>query len=213
MEIDKGSSKRSLPKILLWMIPVLVVLLTLFAVARMTLPEPQNNHSELPQQLQESTAETGNKTNIPDPEETEPVAYEGPVIAVESVTIPKGSDEVTLNIQVFNNPGILGVILKISVDDQVFSLESGTQPGFPGLTLTSPGPSTASSPYTFMMDAMELSDADRCDGTMFAVTFKIKDPDIIGDFDVTLSCEKGDIFDENYIDLDVALQNGTITIQ
>jgi hypothetical protein len=135
------------------------------------------------------------------------------VISAESVTVDKGANEVTVNIRVYNNPGIMGAVLKISVNDQVFSFKSGSKEGFPGLTLTSPGPSTTSSPYTFMLDALELSDEDRKDGTLFSVTFTLDNPGATGTYEVELSCDNKGIFDEAYKYPNVVLENGTITIQ
>ena len=135
------------------------------------------------------------------------------IISAESVTVNKGTGEVSVNIRVQNNPGIMGAVLKVSVDDQVFSFEAGNKTGYPGLTLTSPGSGTTSSPYTFMLDSLELSADDKKDGTLFTITFKIKDTAATGKYEVKLSCNKGGIFDENYNDIDVTFVNGTITIQ
>ena len=136
-----------------------------------------------------------------------------PVISVESATVNKGADEVTLNIRVQNNPAIMGAVLKMSVDDKVFSFKECNKFWDPGLTLTGPGSGITSSPYTFLMDAMELSDEDKKDGILFSVTFDIKNPNATGDFAVKLSCDKGAIFDEDYNTPDVILENGTITIK
>ena len=95
------------------------------------------------------------------------------LIYVESTTVNKGTGEVTVHIRVKNNPGIMGAVLKVSVDDKMFSFKSGTSTGYPGLTLTSPGSATTSSPYTFMLDALELSADDKKDGTLFIITFKV----------------------------------------
>lgn len=135
------------------------------------------------------------------------------VISAESITVNPGTNEVTVHIRVYNNPGIMGAVLKITVDDQVFSFVSGSKNGYPGLTLTSPGPSTTSSPYTFMLDAMELSADDRKDGILFSVTFKIEKPDAAGTYEVKLSCNNKSIFDESYNYPDVTLENGVITIK
>ena len=135
------------------------------------------------------------------------------VISAESVTVNKGAGEVTVNIRVYNNPGIMGAVLKVSVNDQVFSFKSADKTDYPGLTLTTPGPSATASPYTFMLDALELSDADRKDGTLFSITFKIDNTNATGTYDVKLSYNNKGIFDENYNYPDVALENGTITIK
>ena len=135
------------------------------------------------------------------------------IISAEAVTVNKGTGEVTMNIRVVNNPGIMGAVLKISVNDEVLGVSGAGKVGFPGLTLTAPGSAATTSPYTFMLDSLKLSADDKKDGTLFTITFKIKDASVTGKYDVKLSCNQGGIFDENYNDLDVIFVNGTITIQ
>ena len=62
-------------------------------------------------------------------------------------------------------------------------------------------------------DGMELTDEDKVDGTLFTVTFKIKDLSATGKYEVKLSYYDGDITDENYEPLDVNMVNGYITIK
>lgn len=135
------------------------------------------------------------------------------IIYAESVTVNKGTNKVSMNIRVRNNPGIMGAVLKVSVDDKVFAFAEGKNTQYPGLTLTSSGSNTTASPYTFMLDALELSGKDQKDGTLFTITFKIKNPTATGNFQVGLSYDEGDIFDEDYQDPRVVLENGIITIQ
>ena len=135
------------------------------------------------------------------------------IISAESVTVNKGTGEVTMNIRVVNNPGIMGAVLKVSVNDEVLGVSGANKVGFPGLTLTAPGSAATSSPYTFMLDSMELSADDKKDGTLFTITFKIKDTSVTGKYDVKLSCNQGGIFDENYNNLNVTFVNGSITIK
>ena len=135
------------------------------------------------------------------------------VISAESVTVNKGTDKVTVNLRVYNNPGIMGAVLKVSVNDKALAFASGSKTAYPGLTLTCPGSATTSSPYTFMLDALELSADDKKDGTLFSITFTVKDTTAKGTYDVTLSYDKGGIFDENYNEPEIVLENGTITIQ
>lgn len=135
------------------------------------------------------------------------------VIYAEHVSVNKGTGEVTMNIRVLNNPGIMGAVLKVSVDDKVLGLKEATKTEYPGLTLTSPGPKTTASPYTFMLDALELAKEDKKDGTLFTITFKVKDTAATGKYDIKLSYDNGAIFDEDYKDPKVCLENGSITIQ
>ena len=135
------------------------------------------------------------------------------IISAESVTVNKGTGEVTMNIRVVNNPGIMGAVLKVSVNDEVLAVSRASKTGYPGLTLTAPGSAATSSPYNFMLDSLELSADDKKDGTLLTITFKIKDTSVTGKYDVKLSCNQGGIFDENYNDLEVTFVNGSITIQ
>ena len=135
------------------------------------------------------------------------------VIYAEHVSVNKGADEVTMNIRVINNPGIMGAVLKVSVDDKVLSFKEATKTEYPGLTLTSPGPKTTASPYTFMLDSLELAKEDKKDGTLFTITFRVKDAAATGKYDIKLSYDNGAIFDEDYKDPKVCLENGSITIK
>ncbi len=135
------------------------------------------------------------------------------VIYAEHVSVNKGTGEVTMNIRVINNPGIMGAVLKVSVDDKVLSFKEATKTEYPGLTLTSPGSKTTASPYTFMLDSLELAKEDKKDGTLFTITFKVKDTAATGKYDIKLSYDNGAIFDEDYKDPKVCLENGSITIK
>ena len=135
------------------------------------------------------------------------------VIYAENVSVNKGTNEVKVKIRVLNNPAIMGAVLKLSVDDKVFSFKEATKTEFPSLTLTSSGPKTTASPYSFVLDALKLSDDDKKDGTLFEVTLKVKDAAATGKYDIKLSYDSGTIFDENYKDPKVCLENGSITIK
>jgi hypothetical protein len=136
-----------------------------------------------------------------------------PVIYAEHVSVNKGTGDVTMNIRIINNPGIMGAVLKISVDDNVFGFKEGAKTEYPGLTLTSPGSKTTASPYTFMLDALELSKEDKKDGALFTITFSVKDNAATGKYDIKLSYDNGAIFDEDYKAPEVCLENGSITIK
>ncbi|MBR7132316.1 MAG: InlB B-repeat-containing protein [Clostridia bacterium] len=135
------------------------------------------------------------------------------VIYAEHVTVDKSSGEASINIRVINNPGIMGAVLKVSVDDKVFSFKEGKKTEHPGLTLTSPGSDAKTSPYTFMLDALELQSEDKKDGILFSLTFKINDTAASGKYDVKLSYDKGAVFDEAYKTPKVYLENGSVTVK
>ena len=135
------------------------------------------------------------------------------VIYADHVTVDSGNGKVTVNVGIINNPGIMGATLKVKVNDKVFSFVDAKKGDYPAFTLTSSGPQTTSSPYTFVLDALELSSKDKKDGTLFSITFYVKDVTAWDKFDVELSYSNGDIFDENYNYPIVVLENGTIDIK
>ena len=135
------------------------------------------------------------------------------VIYAEHVEVAKDAETVTLNVRILNNPGIMGAVLKISVEDQVLAVTGGQNTQYSSLTLTTPGPATTSSPYTFLLDAMELSSEDIKDNTLFTIIFKVKDAAEAGRYSIALSYDEGAIFDQNFNEPEVALENGSITIQ
>ena len=135
------------------------------------------------------------------------------VIYAEHVSVNKGTDEVSVNVRVINNPGIMGAVLKVSVNNQALAFKGADKTDYPGLTLTGPGPQTTESPYIVMLDAMELTNDDKKDGTLFTVTFTVKDPDESGKYDINLSYDTGAIFDENYKEPKVYSENGSITVE
>lgn len=144
---------------------------------------------------------------------TRPPVSTDAVIYVESVTVDRGTAEVQVNVRVRNNPGIMTATLAVDVDDAVLGFKSASKTGYESLYLTAPGSKQVHSPYRFLLDGMELTDADKADGVLFTITFTVKDPAAVGDHAVRLSYTEGDITDENYGWLDVAVQDGTITIQ
>jgi hypothetical protein len=143
----------------------------------------------------------------------EPATPTGLTIRVESVEVDKGTGEVEVDVLVFNNPGIMTATLTVAVNDDVIGFKRAVKTEYPSLYLTAPGSRQTESPYNFLLDGMELTDEDKVDGTLFTITFTIKDPDAVGVFDINMSYVEGDITDENYEYLDVTIENGKITIK
>lgn len=143
----------------------------------------------------------------------EVVENKSPMFIVESVTT-SSSEYVVVNISIKNNPGILGMSLNVSVDDSVMTFTSAEKGNvLPSFTLTSPGTSATSSPYSFIFDAMDITAADKEDGVIISIMFKVKDNAESGVYNINLSYVDGDIFDSNFDHVDVEVTNGTITIK
>ena len=134
----------------------------------------------------------------------------GPAISVASVNSSAGS-EITVAVSVKNNPGILGMTLKLAYDESVLTLkraENGSAAS--ALTMTEPG--KFQSGCNFVWDALELKEADIQDGEILLLTFDVSGTAPKGKYDIRISYNTGDIFDGDWNDLAVTVNNGTVGI-
>lgn len=127
----------------------------------------------------------------------------------ETVTVSAGQASVQIPISINDNPGIIGMVLKISYDESVMTLKSGKNgDALSGLAMTTPG--NLGSGCRFGWDGTDAVDGD---GEVLILTFDIKDTAATGTYDIQISYDKGDIFDGDYNDLTFELQKGSIIIQ
>ena len=126
-----------------------------------------------------------------------------------TVTASAGQKNVQVLISISDNPGIIGMVLRISYDESVMTLKSGKNGDALGsLAMTTPG--NLESGCRFGWDG---TDAVAGDGEILILTFDIKDTAAAGTYDIQISYDKGDIFDGDYNDITFELQKGSITIQ
>ena len=95
-----------------------------------------------------------------------------PTISVESVEALPGST-VTVNVDIKNNPGILGGKLTLSYGEGLTLTAAASPEGsaFSALTLTKPGKFV--SPCNFVWDGTELAEEDIKDGSILTLTFQV----------------------------------------
>ena len=137
-----------------------------------------------------------------------------PTIAIDNIQVSKETAEVTFDVCVKNNPGIMNMVLSMTIDDTVFNLKTATKgEALPSSSFTAPGSQVISSPYRFLLDAMEITEEDKKDGVIFTVTLSIDDLGAIGEYEIKLSYIDGDIVDENFDSIDMAIENGRIVIE
>ena len=137
-----------------------------------------------------------------------------PTITISNVVVSSDGSEVTFDVCIKNNPGIMNMLISMSVDDEVFGFKDAVKGStLPSSTLTNPGPLVNASPYNFLFDAMEIIDDDKLDGVLFTVTLTVKDTSAIGNYDITFSYVEGDIVDENLEAVEIKIENNTITLK
>ena len=134
-------------------------------------------------------------------------------ITVDNVVVAEDGSTVTFDVRIEKNPGIMNMILSMSIDDSVFGFSTAVKGStLPSSAFTKPGSQASSSPYNFLFDAMEITEDDKTDGVLFTVTLTVKDKSATGNYDIIFSYVEGDIVDENFEAIEMNINNGTITL-
>ncbi len=137
-----------------------------------------------------------------------------PTIHVETVTVDKGTSEVSVKVSIINNPGIMNMVVAMNIDDDALLFKSATKgDALPSATLTSPGALQINSPYKFLLDAQELTSDDKVDGVLFTLVFTIKDTSAIGEYNITFSYNERDIVNETLMPFEINIEDGKIIIK
>ena len=106
----------------------------------------------------------------------------GAVIEGATVTVDPG-ETVTMEATLTNNPGILGMTLKVTYDEDLTLTGAANGDALSVLSMTKPGKFV--SPCNFLWDGQEVTADDIKDGVLFTLTFVVPDDAQIGDhFDV-----------------------------
>ena len=124
---------------------------------------------------------------------------------VESVTKQESSSTVDVNIIVQNNPGIAGATLSIYYSDGLTLVEASNGEAFSDLILTKPG--ILNNNCRFLWDSVDGETTK--DGVMLILTFEVAS-DATGDLVVGISCNDGDIYNDNFDNVEVQTVNGVV---
>ena len=149
----------------------------------------------------------GNSSTPTDP--TNPT--DGCTISVDSATAEAG-ETVTVNVNIANNPGIIGLgPFSVNYDSSVLTL-TDAQNGdtFSKLTLTKP--SRYKSGCVFSWYAVDIADSDIKDGTILSLTFTVNSNAKSGTYDIGIVCPEGSAYDKNLNEVTPAAVSGGITV-
>lgn len=135
-----------------------------------------------------------------------------PTISVESVEAFPGST-VTVNVDIKNNPGILGAKLTLSYGEGL-TLTAAASPennAFGALSFTKPG--KLASPCNFVWDGTKLNEEDIKDGSILTLTFQVSDGVQEGQsIPVELSYAEGDIVGGDLKPVTIKMENSGIKV-
>ncbi|MBP3361121.1 MAG: hypothetical protein J6N52_09735 [Clostridia bacterium] len=128
-----------------------------------------------------------------------------PILKVDQI-MSSGGTIVNVPIRLENNTGICGATFKVSYDNRLTLTNIVKGAALSSLTMTKPG-SLAANPANIVWDGME---ADYTNGVIATLTFIV--PGSAGTYNISVSYDDGDILDGNISPVEVAIQNGGITV-
>lgn len=144
------------------------------------------------------------------PAKTVMAAGEKATITAETKNVTATGD-VSVDVSIKNNPGILGATLKISWDEGLALVGGVNGEAFSHLTMTKPG--SFVSGCNFVWDGQECNPEDIKDGTILTLTFNVKEGAPVGEaMNIYLEVPSGDIYDSNVLPIDATTVNGSITL-
>jgi len=133
-----------------------------------------------------------------------------PTISVSSVTALPGAT-VNVNVEIKNNPGILGATLQLTYDSDLTLTDAAAGDAFSPLTLTKPGQFT--SPCKFAWDGQALASGDIKDGVILTLTFKVSDTAATGkQLAVNVSYASGEIVNSSMQAVAPTIINGAVNV-
>ena len=135
-----------------------------------------------------------------------------PALVIDSAEAAAGDANVTVRVKIRNNPGILGMTLKLSYDAAAVELvDSASGAAVRKLNYTKPGKYKNGCIFTWY--AEQLSAGDVADGDILVLTFRVPDTTPAGAYPITLSFTDGDVFDRDLQTVSLKVENGNINIK
>ena len=132
-----------------------------------------------------------------------------PTIEVRSASAKPG-DEVTLEIYVDNNPGIMGMQLELYYDQEALQIIGGKDGGLFDEATISKSPSTY--PFVLLFVASDAGKNMPGNGLLAEVTFLVKEETVDGYYDVSIRYEEDCIFDADYENVRFKTLDGGIKV-
>lgn len=133
------------------------------------------------------------------------------VIRVEE-TFGKVNETVSVDIFIENNPGIIGITLKLEYDESLLTLteiKNGDALGY----MTFTAPKVLKSGCILPWDAESVSDEEIKDGAIATLVFKIaEDAELESMADISVSYDEGAIIDKNMKPISIETVNGSIQV-
>lgn len=127
-------------------------------------------------------------------------------ITVATVKAETTATTADVTVKIDNNPGIAGILLKLSYDNDLKLTGITRGNAVSGLAFTLPG--TFSNPCNLLWDGQ---DSDNTDGTLVTLSFELP-TNASGSYEVNITYNDGDIYDDNLDNISPTVINGKIVV-
>lgn len=140
----------------------------------------------------------------------EEIISDGATITIDNVTA-KAGDTFDVSVSIKNNPGILGMTLRLTYDEDVMTLTKVTKGDALNELTTFVAPKDLHSGCQFPWAAEQVNPEDVTNGDILILTFSISEA-ANGNYAVSLTYDKGAIIDNDLVPVPVIIKNGVITV-
>lgn len=146
------------------------------------------------------------------PEEDKIVETQRPSINVKTAYGDPG-EYITVEVDIKDNPGILGMILQVEFDEEAMTLVGAENGEAIENVLTLTTSKELKSGTKFVWDGLEIDSSQIEDGTVLKLEFRLADEAIYGKrYPLTLKYTSGDIIDANFASVNPLINQGFIEI-
>ena len=134
-----------------------------------------------------------------------------PTISIGSISGQPG-EIINVPVYIINNPGVLGMTLKCNYNDSAFTIIGATNGDAVSDVLTFTVPKVFNKDTQYTWDGQDLPPEYIKDGTILLLKIKISETATMGDYPISFTCSDGDVIDNNLSSLNVAFNEGTLTV-
>lgn len=137
--------------------------------------------------------------------------YGVPMLIVSNAKARPG-DKVEVSVKIVNNPGILGMSMALSYDENVLKLEKAEKGEAFGEALNMTVSEELNNGCVFLWDGVTISPEQTKDGEILNLKFKVLKSSGAGQTPVILINDEESAFDNNLNPVNLNVENGVITI-
>lgn len=134
------------------------------------------------------------------------------ILTVSNETAAAG-DEVNVTVSIKDNPGVLGMALKINYMTNALTLIDSKSGDAVKESLTFTKPGKYQNNCVFLWDGMEISDDMIKDGDVLILTFKVDEDAKSGDYPILLSYEQEAMVDRDLNIINLETVDGGVTVK